>query len=526
MTTSYPPPAAIYVGDLNFDVTEVILFEIFKRFGNVQSIRVCRDNVTKKSLGYAYVNFTNKEDANRAIDAMNNTPIRGRTCRIMWSNRDPTERRSGVGNIFIRNLDPQIGSKELHDTFSQFGNIISVKIPIDEKHSSRKYGYVHFEQPECADKAIKIVNEKQIGDSVVYVSHFIPKSDRIKRIESIWTNVYVKNFGTEYNDDDLKQLFSPFGEITSLIIMKNQSGESRGFGFVNFKNHDDALKSLSLNDTNLPDGKKLTCCRAKKKSERALEVRKIRDSKRKNTIQSTYGRNLYVKHLEDHITEDVLRKEFEQYGKIISLRIMMDEKKQSRGFGFVCYSTELEAQRAIKEIGKSKVLPGCLKPLYVNKHEPKEQRIQRMINRGRNKNITNMPPNVYPPQGYPGVINPYIRGYPLPYVQGMPPQGMPPQGIPPQVPNPNVNPNVNPNQPTKKQQQPPQQNEEEARAALGDKVMGLITKHHPELTGNVPQKVTGMIIYSQYPVEFLNNMPEHDMKNIIDQALREVNNNY
>jgi len=506
MTTSYTT-AAIYVGDLNTDVTEVILFEIFKRFGAVQSIRVCRDNVTKKSLGYAYVNFANKEDANRAIDALNNTPIKGRTCRIMWSNRDPTERRNGLGNIFIMNLDPQIGSKELHDTFSQFGNIISVKIPIDDNQRSRRYGYVHFEQAECADKAIKIVNGKQIGDNVVYVNRFIPKADRIAKIESIWTNVYVKNFGTNYTEEDLRNLFSTFGEITSLIIMKNSNEESKGFGFVNFKNHDDAVKALELND-HVINGKKLFCCRAKKKSERMLEVRKMRDFKRKNTIQSNYGRNLYIKHLEDHITEDILRKEFEQYGKITSLRIMVDEKKQSKGFGFVCYSTEQEAQRALKEIGKSKILPGCLKPLYVNKHEPKDQRIQRIMNRGRSKNPNVPPPNVYPPQGVPyHVLNQYIRGYPLQYVQSMP-QGMVP----------------NPNQPPKKQQQQHQTQQTQvedidARTALGEKVMGIVNKHHPNLPLNMAQKVTGMIIYSSYPAEFLSNMSEDEMKNVIDQAV-------
>jgi len=463
----------------------------------------------KKSLGYAYVNFTNKEDANRAIDALNNTPIRGKICRIMWSNRDPTERKSGVGNIFIRNLDQLIGSKELHDTFSQFGNIISVKIPVDENGRSRKYGYVHFEQPECAEKAIKIVNEKQIGDSVVYVSHFIPKSERIARIESIWTNVYVKNFGPNFNEDEMRQVFSVFGEITSPIIMRHPNGESKGFGFINFKNHDDAVRSLELNDAVLANGKKINCCRAKKKSERMLEVRKMRDFRRKNTIQSNYGRNLYVKHLEDHITEEILRKEFEQYGKITSLRIMVDEKKQSKGFGFVCFSTEQEAQQALKGIGKTKILPGCLKPLYVNKHEPKDQRIQRIMNRGRNKNPNVPPPNVpyqgmVPPNYQMLNMNPYLRGY-MGY--GIP-QGM--------VPNPNQ---------SKKQPQPPQpnvQNDEDARKALGEKVMNLVMKFYTTLQINDVQKVTGMIIYSNYPVDYLNNMSEQEMKSVIEQAVDQI----
>jgi polyadenylate-binding protein len=219
-SNSNPQPfhsASLYVGDLVAEVNEGLLFEIFNAVGRVSSIRVCRDAVTRRSLGYAYVNFHQIADAERALDTMNYTDIKGKPCRIMWSQRDPSLRRSGVGNIFVKNLHESIDNKQLYDTFSLFGNILSCKVVTDrETGLSKGYGYVHYETAEAANAAIEKLDGMLIDGQEVQVGAFMRRNERPG--QSDWTNCYVKNIPFEWDDDRLRDEFSKFGLVTSAAI--------------------------------------------------------------------------------------------------------------------------------------------------------------------------------------------------------------------------------------------------------------------------------------------------------------------
>jgi polyadenylate-binding protein len=56
--------------------------------------------------------------------------------------------------------------------------------------------------------------------------------------------VYVKNLSETYIDDDLKQLFNIYGVITSVVVMKDENGNSKCFCFVNFQSPDSVVVAV------------------------------------------------------------------------------------------------------------------------------------------------------------------------------------------------------------------------------------------------------------------------------------------
>uniref|UniRef100_A0A1I8HVE1 Polyadenylate-binding protein n=1 Tax=Macrostomum lignano TaxID=282301 RepID=A0A1I8HVE1_9PLAT len=371
--SSYPM-ASLYVGDLHPEVTEAMIFEKFSQAGPVLSIRVCRDMITRKSLGYAYVNFQQPADAERALDTMNFDSMKGRPIRIMWSQRDPSLRKSGQGNIFIKNLDKQIDNKAMYDTFSAFGNILSCKIATDETGNSRGYGFVHFETQEAADQAVEKVNGMLLAGKKVFVGPFMPRKDRRQEAgDRKYTNVFVKNFGDYYDEESFHQAFSEFGEITSSRVMVDEAGKSKGFGFVCFKEPESAEAAVNaLHGKELDGGKTLYVGRAQKKGERLAELREKFERQRQERMNRYQtGVNLYVKNLDDGIDDEKLRAEFVQFGNITSAKVMIDSTGRSKGFGFVCFAQPEEATKAVTEMNGKIVVS---KPLYVALAQRKEDR--------------------------------------------------------------------------------------------------------------------------------------------------------
>eukprot|EP00897_Mesotaenium_endlicherianum_P009619 jgi/Mesen1/8686/ME000516S08007 len=367
---------SLYVGDLEPNVSEAQLYEIFSQVGPVVSIRVCRDLITRRSLGYSYVNYNNAQDASRALDLLNFTPVNGKAIRIMFSHRDPSLRKSGAANIFIKSLDKGIDNKALHDTFSAFGPILSCKVATDLNGQSKGYGFVQFEQEDAAQVAIEKVNGMLLNDKQVFVGPFIRRQERQHDAGSAkFSNVYIKNLADVATEEQLKEIFSAYGNISSAVVMRDLDGKSRGFGFVNFESSEDASKACDALNGKVFDDKEWYVGRAQKKSEREAELRNKFEQDRKDRMEKYEGVNLYLKNLDDTVDDEKLRELFAEFGAITSCKVMKDPAGQSKGAGFVAFSSPEEATRAVTEMNGKMM---GTKPIYVALAQRKEERRARL----------------------------------------------------------------------------------------------------------------------------------------------------
>lgn len=72
----------IYVGGLSYNAKESDLREVFERFGEVNSVTMIMDKMSKRSKGFGFVEMPNNHEAQEAIDELNNSELDGRTITV------------------------------------------------------------------------------------------------------------------------------------------------------------------------------------------------------------------------------------------------------------------------------------------------------------------------------------------------------------------------------------------------------------------------------------------------------------
>lgn len=174
--------ATAYVGNLDAQVSEELLWELFVQAGPVVNVYVPKDRVTNLHQGYGFVEFRSEEDADYAIKVLNMIKIYGKPIRVNKASQDKKSLDVGA-NLFIGNLDPDVDEKLLYDTFSAFGVIVTnPKIMRDpETGNSRGFGFVSYDSFEASDAAIEAMNGQYLCNRQITVSYAYKKDTKGER---------------------------------------------------------------------------------------------------------------------------------------------------------------------------------------------------------------------------------------------------------------------------------------------------------------------------------------------------------
>ena len=72
----------IYVGNLNYDLSEDDLKNAFEEYGAVESVKIIIDRYSGRSKGFGFIEMNNNDEAKAAMEALSGTELSGRTLVI------------------------------------------------------------------------------------------------------------------------------------------------------------------------------------------------------------------------------------------------------------------------------------------------------------------------------------------------------------------------------------------------------------------------------------------------------------
>jgi len=156
-------------------------------------------------------------------------------------------------------------------------------------------------------------------------------------------SVYVKNIPFEIADEDFKAFFNEYDGLRGIKIPRDRTtGNSRGFAFVSFESEEQLEVAVEATNGKEMDGRKLS---VRKSDPEGAEKRKA--SKGPRPGKGPEGTKVYVGNFPFEIETTDLAAHFAPYGNLKDIYLVKDANGKDKGFGFITFELEEEANNAI-----------------------------------------------------------------------------------------------------------------------------------------------------------------------------------
>ncbi|KAK7206757.1 RNA-binding domain-containing protein [Myxozyma melibiosi] len=174
--------ATVYVGNLDEQVTDALIWELMLQAGPVVNVHLPKDRITQQHQGFGFCEFQSEQDADYAAQIMNQIRLFGKPIRVNKASANKQRNLDVGAELFVGNLDPLVDERMLSDTFSRFGALISpAKVARNEAGESKGYGFVSFDSFEASDAAIEGMNNQFLMTKQCTVTYAFKKDGKGER---------------------------------------------------------------------------------------------------------------------------------------------------------------------------------------------------------------------------------------------------------------------------------------------------------------------------------------------------------
>ena len=398
------------------------------------------------------VSFKDFDIANKCRIDLNQKKLKNKIVRIMREEKDfLNKNKNNKNNLYIKLIPHDKTAREVFEYFLKFGDIFSFKLNLDEKGNNNGTAFLTYYQETDAKKSMDETNGKKIWQSdmeVQYKNNINEKGynnyNNYNHNNYNYNNSYsqkknlkinINNLPDNYTEKEIAKLCEEFGKFEICDIKQGQKGK---YTVVKFTTETEAKNAIEKLNNKEIENKKLFVKEYQYKHHHKYNNNYNNYNnynnfyKRNNYAQNFLyqnininninipmtlpkyeeqieNNNLYIKNIPFEATEEDLRKTFEAFGKITSIKLEEDtsikqdtkenDKKKfiNKSFGYISFDKVEEAKKALEEL-QDKQLKGFetwFKPLIIEYFIPKIKR--------QNFNFPNFTP---PPLMYPSVMIP------------------------------------------------------------------------------------------------------------------------
>lgn len=228
----------VLVTNLPAEVTQTKVRQYFKEYGHINNLIVKAESDGQSSA--ALIEFRSTEDVKSALL---------RDGKYFTTKQIHVESGTGL-TIYVTNYPPTADEEFMHKLFKDCGDIFSIRWPSLKFNTHRRFCYISFRTASAASAATQL-NGKMLDGRYQLTATYSDPPKKKSREDAVTEGreVHFSNLDRSATDDEVREIFSKYGTVENVKLLRTMAGQSKGAGFISFEKKESALRSLELDKT-------------------------------------------------------------------------------------------------------------------------------------------------------------------------------------------------------------------------------------------------------------------------------------